>query len=91
MRDPNGRTTDRIDATAKTAFGGAAPEYEPLINAANRFIVTNDVYASFLEKLSAALAAVKSVDRTAPDSTIGSLSSKIAANWLDDQAKRAIA
>jgi hypothetical protein len=34
---------------------------------------------------------VKSVDRTAPDSTIGSSSSKIAADWLDDQAKREIA
>ena len=60
-------------------------------NAANRFIVTDDVYGSFLEKLSAALAAVKPGDPTAPDSTIGPLPSKIAADQLDDQARRAIA
>src|SRR6185436_4211873 len=59
-------------------------------NAAKRFIVVDELYDAFLEKFTAALTAVKPGDPTSSDTTVGPLSSALAAERLDDQVKRAV-
>jgi len=82
--------TDDLDATVQAAVGGRLENTGQACNAAKRFIVTDDLYAPFLEKFSAALAAVKPGDPTSSETTIGPLSSSTATDRLADQVKRAV-
>src|SRR5829696_7915810 len=70
--------TDDLDKTVEDAV------------AAKLFIVADELYEPFLEKFTAAMAATKAGDPTSEDTEIGPLSSKTAADRLEDQVKRAI-
>jgi succinate-semialdehyde dehydrogenase/glutarate-semialdehyde dehydrogenase len=84
-------STDDLDATVEAAVGARLENTGQACNAAKRFIVSDDLYDSFLDKFSAALTAVTPGDPTSSESTIGPLSSSLAADRLDEQVKRAIA
>lgn len=60
-------------------------------NAPKRFIVIDELYEPFVEKLAAALTAVKAGDPTSFDTAMGPLSSAAATERLDRQVKRAVA
>jgi succinate-semialdehyde dehydrogenase/glutarate-semialdehyde dehydrogenase len=83
-------STDDLDATIEDAVGARLENTGQACNAAKRFIVADEIYDRFLEKFSSALTAVKPGDPTSSESTIGPLSSKLAAERLQDQVKRAI-
>jgi succinate-semialdehyde dehydrogenase/glutarate-semialdehyde dehydrogenase len=82
--------TDDLDATVESAVGARLENSGQACNAATRFIVVDELYDAFLEKFTAALTAVKPGDPTSPDTTVGPLSSTLAAERLDDQVKRAV-
>ena len=82
--------TDDLDKTVEDAAAARLDNTGQSCNAAKRFIVIDDLYEPFLEKFTAALAAVKPGDPTSSDSEIGPLSSTAAADRLEDQVKRAI-
>jgi succinate-semialdehyde dehydrogenase/glutarate-semialdehyde dehydrogenase len=82
--------TDDLDATVESAVAGRLENTGQACNAAKRFIVADELYEPFLEKLTAALTAVKPGDPTSPDTTIGPLSSTTAADRLEEQVKRAV-
>ena len=82
--------TDDLDKTVEDAAAARLDNTGQSCNAAKRFIVADDLYEPFLEKFTAALAAVKPGDPTSSDSEIGPLSSTAAADRLQDQVKRAI-
>jgi succinate-semialdehyde dehydrogenase / glutarate-semialdehyde dehydrogenase len=82
--------TDDLDKTVEDAAAARLDNTGQSCNAAKRFIVVDDLYEPFLEKFTAALAAVKPGDPTSSDSEIGPLSSTAAADRLEDQVKRAI-
>ncbi|MGO4385772.1 NAD-dependent succinate-semialdehyde dehydrogenase [Specibacter sp. RAF43] len=60
-------------------------------NAAKRFVVMEDIYDEFVEKFTAALAAIEPGDPTDPMTFLGPLSSKAAADNLHRQVRSAIA
>ena len=82
--------TDDLDKTVEDAAAARLDNTGQSCNAAKRFIVVDDLYEPFLEKFTAAMAAVKPGDPTSSDSEIGPLSSTAAADRLEDQVKRAI-
>jgi succinate-semialdehyde dehydrogenase/glutarate-semialdehyde dehydrogenase len=82
--------TDDLDKTVEDAASARLDNTGQSCNAAKRFIVIDDLYEPFLDKFTAALAAVKPGDPTSSDSEIGPLSSTAAADRLEDQVKRAI-
>jgi succinate-semialdehyde dehydrogenase/glutarate-semialdehyde dehydrogenase len=83
-------STDDLDATVEAAVGARLENTGQACNAAKRFIVSDDLYEPFLKKFTAAISAVSPGDPTSSDSTIGPLSSTLAADRLDEQVKRAI-
>jgi succinate-semialdehyde dehydrogenase/glutarate-semialdehyde dehydrogenase len=82
--------TDDLDAAVESAVGARLENSGQACNAAKRFIVVDELYEPFLEKFTAALTAVKPGDPTSADTTVGPLSSTLAAERLDDQVKRAV-
>jgi succinate-semialdehyde dehydrogenase/glutarate-semialdehyde dehydrogenase len=84
-------STDDLDATVESAVGARLENSGQACNAAKRFIVVDDLYEPFLEKFTAALTAVQPADPTAEGTTVGPLSSALAAERLDDQVQRAVA
>jgi succinate-semialdehyde dehydrogenase/glutarate-semialdehyde dehydrogenase len=82
--------TDDLDKTVEDAVAARLDNTGQSCNAAKRFIVADDLYEPFLEKFTAAMAATKPGDPTSEDTAIGPLSSKLAADRLEDQVKRAI-
>jgi succinate-semialdehyde dehydrogenase/glutarate-semialdehyde dehydrogenase len=82
-------TDDVADAASKAAEARLENAGQAC-NAAKRFIVLDSLYDEFVEKLSEQLSAAKPSDPTAEDTAMGPLSSKTAADRLDDQVKRAI-
>jgi succinate-semialdehyde dehydrogenase/glutarate-semialdehyde dehydrogenase len=83
--------TDDLDATVDAAVASRLDNSGQSCNAAKRFIVIDELYEPFLEKFTAAMAAVKPSDPTSADSVLGPLSSAGAADHLQDQLERAIA
>ena len=83
--------TDDVGAVAQQAAEARLENAGQACNAAKRFIVLDSLYDEFLEQLKARLDAAKTGDPTAEGTAIGPLSSKTAADRLDDQVKRAIA
>src|SRR5207244_10460559 len=59
-------------------------------NAAKRFVVIDQLYEPFLEKFTVAMTSSKTGDPTADDCQLGPLSSRIAADRLQDQLDRAV-
>jgi succinate-semialdehyde dehydrogenase / glutarate-semialdehyde dehydrogenase len=82
--------TDDLDAAVESAVGARLENSGQACNAAKRFIVVDELYDQFLEKFTAALTAVRPGDPTSADTTVGPLSSALAADRLDDQVKRAV-
>src|SRR5437764_8022891 len=82
--------TDDLDATVEAAVAARLDNTGQSCNAGKRFIVVDELYEPFLEKFTNALTAVKPGDPHSPETTIGPLSSKTAADRLEDQVKRAI-
>jgi succinate-semialdehyde dehydrogenase/glutarate-semialdehyde dehydrogenase len=83
--------TDDLDQAVEAAVSARLENTGQACNAGKRFIVVDDLYDPFLEKFTAALTAVKPGDPTSSETTIGPLSSKTAADRLEDQVKRAVA
>jgi succinate-semialdehyde dehydrogenase / glutarate-semialdehyde dehydrogenase len=81
--------TDNLDKTVEDAVAARLDNTGQSCNAAKRFIVVDELYEPFLEKFTAALTAVKPTDPTSSDAEIGPLSSKTAADRLEDQVRRA--
>jgi succinate-semialdehyde dehydrogenase / glutarate-semialdehyde dehydrogenase len=82
--------TDDLDKAVEAAVAARLENTGQACNAGKRFIVVDDLYEPFLEKFTAALTAVKPGDPTSSETTIGPLSSKTAADRLEDQVKRAV-
>jgi succinate-semialdehyde dehydrogenase / glutarate-semialdehyde dehydrogenase len=82
--------TDNLDAAVEAAVEARLDNTGQSCNAGKRFIVIDELYEPFLEKFTAALTAVKPGDPHSPETTIGPLSSKTAAERLEDQVRRAI-
>ena len=83
-------TTD-LDKTVADAVAARLDNTGQSCNAAKRFIVADELYEPFLAKFTAALTAARPGDPSSPDAAIGPLSSKTAADRLEDQVKRAVA
>ena len=82
--------TDDLDGAAEAATEARLDNTGQSCNAAKRFIVADDLYDGFLEKLRENFAASKPGDPTAEDTAVGPLSSDAAADRLEDQVKRAV-
>jgi len=84
-------STHDLDKTVQDAVAARLDNTGQSCNAAKRFVVADELYDAFLEKFTAALAAVRPGDPHSSDTTIGPLSSKAAADRLEDQVARAVA
>src|SRR5215218_4822660 len=82
--------TDDLDKTVEDAVAARLDNTGQSCNAAKRFIVVDELYEPFLEKFTAAMTSTKPGDPTSADTEIGPLSSKTAADRLEDQVKRAV-
>jgi succinate-semialdehyde dehydrogenase/glutarate-semialdehyde dehydrogenase len=82
--------TDDIGAVAAQAAEARLDNTGQSCNAAKRFIVTEDLYDDFLAKFTEQVEGAKPGDPTSADTAVGPLSSKTAADRLEDQVKRAI-
>ncbi len=83
-------STDDLDATVEAAVGARLENSGQACNAAKRFIVLDDLYEPFVEKVTAAIKAVSPGDPTSSETTVGPLSSKGAADRLEEQVKQAV-
>jgi succinate-semialdehyde dehydrogenase/glutarate-semialdehyde dehydrogenase len=84
-------STDDLDATVDAAVASRLDNSGQSCNAAKRFIVIDELYEPFVEKFTAAMAAVKPSDPTSSETVLGPLSSASAADWLQNQLDRAVA
>src|ERR1700742_3185984 len=83
-------STDDLDGAVEAAVNGRLENTGQACNAAKRVIVVDELYDAFLDKFTSALTAVKPGDPTKSDSTIGPLSSALAAERLEGQPQRAL-
>lgn len=83
-------STDDLDGVVESAVAARLDNAGQSCNAAKRFIVVDDLYEPFVEKLSSALSAVEPADPSSPDAAMGPLSSQAAADRLQDQLRRAV-
>jgi succinate-semialdehyde dehydrogenase/glutarate-semialdehyde dehydrogenase len=84
-------STDDLDATVEAAVAARIDNNGQACNAAKRFIVLDNLYQPFLEKFTAAMAAVTTGDPSSPDTVLGPLSSAGATARLQEQLDRAVA
>jgi succinate-semialdehyde dehydrogenase/glutarate-semialdehyde dehydrogenase len=82
---------DDIAAVAGQAAEARLDNTGQSCNAAKRFIVLDDYYDDFLARFKEQVEGAKPGDPTSEDTAVGPLSSKTAADRLEDQVKRAIA
>jgi succinate-semialdehyde dehydrogenase / glutarate-semialdehyde dehydrogenase len=82
--------TDDLDATVASAVEARMGNTGQACNARKRFIVTDDLYDSFVEEFTDAMKAAQPGDPKSPDTQVGPLSSKVATERLADQVQRAI-
>ncbi|GAB3804375.1 aldehyde dehydrogenase family protein [Humibacter antri] len=83
-------SADDLDKVAADAAAARLDNSGQSCNAAKRFIVVDDLYEPFVEKLTTKLAQSQPSDPTSPDSPLGPLSSTAAAERLQDQLDRAV-
>jgi succinate-semialdehyde dehydrogenase/glutarate-semialdehyde dehydrogenase len=83
--------TDDLDAVAQTAAAARLGNTGQACNAAKRIIVSEEYYDDFLPKLKEQMEAAKMGDPSEESTAVGPLSSKVAADRLQDQVERAIA
>ena len=82
--------TDNVAEAAEKAAEARLENAGQACNAAKRFIVLDRFYDEFLEELKGRLSAAKPGDPAAEGAAMGPLSSKAAADRLEDQVKRAV-
>jgi succinate-semialdehyde dehydrogenase/glutarate-semialdehyde dehydrogenase len=82
--------TDDLDGAVQAATEARLENTGQACNAAKRFIVTDDLYDDFLAKFKESLGGARPGDPTAEGTAVGPLSSKTAADRLEDQVRRAI-
>jgi succinate-semialdehyde dehydrogenase / glutarate-semialdehyde dehydrogenase len=82
--------TDDLDKTVEAAAAARLENTGQACNAGKRFIVVDELYEPFVEKFTTALTAVKPGDPHSHETTIGPLSSKTAAERLEEQVSRAV-
>jgi succinate-semialdehyde dehydrogenase/glutarate-semialdehyde dehydrogenase len=82
--------TDDLDTAVEQAVAARLENTGQACNAGKRFIVMDELYEPFLTKFTDALTAVKPGDPSSSETTIGPLSSSLAAERLEDQVKRAV-
>ncbi len=83
-------STDDLDSVVSSAVEARLDNAGQSCNAAKRFVVIDELYEPFLEKLTAAIEAVEYGDPTADGTAMGPLSSTAAADRLEQQVKRAV-
>jgi succinate-semialdehyde dehydrogenase/glutarate-semialdehyde dehydrogenase len=84
-------STDDLDEVVENAVAARLENAGQACNAAKRFVVAEELYQPFVDKLTAAITAVEPGDPTSSDTGMGPLSSTTAADRLEDQLKRAVA
>jgi succinate-semialdehyde dehydrogenase/glutarate-semialdehyde dehydrogenase len=84
-------STDDLDAVVEQAVAARLDNTGQSCNGAKRFVVVEDLYEPFVEKLTAAMAAATTGDPFADGTDLGPLSSLAAAEQLADQVDRAVA
>ena len=82
--------TDDLDGAVESAVGARLENAGQACNAAKRFIVADDLYDDFLAGLTDRFAKTQTGDPSSEDTAVGPLSSKTAADRLEDQLERAI-
>jgi succinate-semialdehyde dehydrogenase / glutarate-semialdehyde dehydrogenase len=82
--------TDDLDKTVEDAVAARIDNAGQSCNAAKRLIVIDELYEPFLEKFTAAFSAVKQGDPRERGIECGPLSSRVAADRLEDQVRRAV-
>jgi succinate-semialdehyde dehydrogenase/glutarate-semialdehyde dehydrogenase len=82
--------TDDVAAVAEQAAEARLENTGQACNAAKRFIVSDEYYDDFVAKLKEQMEGAKPGDPSAEGTAVGPLSSKTAADRLEDQVKRAI-
>jgi succinate-semialdehyde dehydrogenase / glutarate-semialdehyde dehydrogenase len=83
--------TSDLDATVRQAVAARLENTGQSCTAAKRFIVVDELYDAFVEKLAAAFAAIAPGDPSSASTIVGPLSSEAAADRLEDQVRRAVA
>jgi succinate-semialdehyde dehydrogenase/glutarate-semialdehyde dehydrogenase len=83
--------TDDLDSVAQIAAAARLGNTGQACNAAKRIIVSDEYYDDFLAKLREQMEAAEVGDPSADGTAVGPLSSKTAADRLEDQVNRAIA
>ena len=84
-------STDDLDAVVESAVIARVDNCGQACNAAKRFIVIDGLYDEFVEKFTARILATKVGAPTDPETTIGPLSSLLAADRLTSQVEAAVA
>ncbi|HKZ13106.1 MAG TPA: NAD-dependent succinate-semialdehyde dehydrogenase [Solirubrobacterales bacterium] len=82
--------TDDVGAVAAQAAEARLENTGQACNAAKRFIITDQYYDDFVAKLKEQMEGAKPGDPSEEGTAVGPLSSKTAADRLEDQVKRAI-
>ncbi|MDO9408876.1 NAD-dependent succinate-semialdehyde dehydrogenase [Patulibacter sp.] len=80
---------DDLDAVVEAAVDGRMENGGQACNAAKRFIVIDELYEPFVEKLTAAISQIQPGPASSADTTLGPLSSTAATDRLEEQVKRA--
>src|SRR3954470_17643133 len=83
-------STDDLDKTVEDAVAARIDNGGKSCTPAKRMIVIDELYEPFLEKFTAALAAVKQGDPRDRETECGPLSSQVAADRLEEQVTRAV-
>jgi succinate-semialdehyde dehydrogenase/glutarate-semialdehyde dehydrogenase len=84
-------STDDLDAVVEAAAEARLDNSGQSCNAPKRFIVIDSLYDAFVEKFTAAMQSQVVGDGFAEDTTVGPLSSVLAAERLEEQVNRAVA
>ncbi|WP_104192469.1 NAD-dependent succinate-semialdehyde dehydrogenase [Cryobacterium sp. Y82] len=84
-------STDDLDETVGAAVAARLDNNGQACNAAKRFIVIEELYQPFVDKFTAAIAAVELGDPTKDGTGLGPLSSAKATETLTEQVARAVA
>ncbi|MEV7608232.1 NAD-dependent succinate-semialdehyde dehydrogenase [Microbacterium sp. NPDC089320] len=83
-------STDDLDATVQAGVDARLDNNGQACNGAKRFIIVDDLYDSFVEKFTAAMAAVQATDPMLDDTVLGPVSSETAAENLQKQIDQAV-
>lgn len=84
-------STDDLDAVVEAAFDARFDNNGQSCNAPKRFLVVDDLYEQFADKLTQKMAAVEPGDPNDENTVLGPLSSELAAERIEDQVERALA